>query len=79
MRCRNMMSAVNVSVSKNDVEAFKHSWPCSGIASRAVWFTFDKRNGDLLDTNMKDDGPAAVALSQDAQAYAVKLGFLSPR
>ena len=66
-----------VAVSARDVETFKRSWPCSGLPSRAVAFQFDKRNGDLVDITPyryahRFDGPAAVALSEDAQAYGRK-------
>ena len=55
-----------ISVSAREVEQFKSKWPCSGIPSKAVSFTFDKRNGDLVDCSSRADGPAMVALSQDA-------------
>jgi hypothetical protein len=66
-------SLFTVQVSRAEVEQFKDTWPCSGLPNRAIWFQFDKRNGDLVDMspNMeKYDGPALVALSQDAQTWA---------
>jgi len=65
----------SVTVSRDEVEAFKEQWPCSGIPSRSVWFQFDKRNGDLVDMRPSlesSDGGAVVAMSQDAQAFALK-------
>ena len=65
----------SVSVSRDEVEAFKASWPCSHLPNKSVWFQFDKRNGDLVDmrpSNLEErgaDGSAVLALSQDAQAY----------
>lgn len=56
--------------SQSDVDAFNRQWPCSELRSRSYWFEFD-RNGDLIDTDVPehDDGSAALAMSQDAQAY----------
>jgi hypothetical protein len=60
-----------VIVSREGVEAFNQQWPCSELHSaRAYWFEFET-NGDLVDTDVpeQDDGSAAVAMSQDCQAY----------
>lgn len=69
----------SVSISKQDVEAFKDGWPCSGLPNRAIWAQFDKRNGDLVDIRpdmSRHDGPALLALIQDGQHYAkAKLGI----
>jgi len=64
----------SVTVSRAEVEAFKDTWPCSGLPERSIWFQFDKRNGDLVDMRGVGDydGPDLLALSQDAQAYAEK-------
>ncbi len=60
----------SVAVSRAEVEAFKATWPCSGLPDRAIWFQFDKRNGDLVDIRPSDiDGEDLLALSHDAQAY----------
>ena len=60
-----------VCVSRDDVAAFNSQWPCSGIPERPIWFEFDS-NG-LVDLGPGDtsefDGPALLALSEDAQAY----------
>lgn len=43
-----------------------------------IWFQFDKRNGDLVDMRPSDweergaDGPAMMALSDDAKIYGIK-------
>jgi hypothetical protein len=58
-----------VRVTRKEVEAFKQKWPCSGLPDKAITFTFV--NGDLVDVEpFNVDGPAAVALSQDAQRFA---------
>lgn len=63
----------SVSVSRSEVISFKSKWPCSGLPDRAHWFQFDRRNGDLVDlTPNRHDGPALLALSQDAQEWAIK-------
>lgn len=72
MKYTDLGSCYNVQVSKAEVEAFKAKWPCSDFPSRAITFQFDKRNGDLVDIwpdSSKFDGPALVALSEDAQAF----------
>ena len=56
-----------VSVSARDIAAFNRTWPCSSIPERACFFAFE-RNGDLVDTNCRADGPEVVALSHDAFA-----------
>jgi hypothetical protein len=82
MRARNNGSLYTVSISRQEVEEFKDRWPCSGLPDRAISFQFDKRNGDLVDIFPYRyahlfDGPAALALSQDAQEYgAKKLGLI---
>lgn len=59
-----------VIVTPDDVAEFNDSWPGSNLRDRAYWFEFDE-NGDLIDTDVpeQDDGEAAAALSQDAQAF----------
>ncbi len=70
-------SSFTATVSEAGIDAFTRSWPASGIRDlRGVSFMFDKRNGDLEDIRYKNgtpedwDGPALVALSEDAQAVA---------
>lgn len=74
MKAHDNGSFFSCSVSRNDVDAFNDSWPCSVIPSRSVWFQFDKRNGDLVDIRGLDgiDGAEVLALSRDAQNYAAK-------
>ena len=63
-----------VACSARDVAAFARRWPCFGKV-KALWFCFDKRNGDLVDTNQisdEQDDSGVLALSQDAQAYGRK-------
>ncbi len=60
--------------SEFDVSAFADRWPCFG-KRRSLWFQFDKRNGDLVDTNQVDgeqDGAGVVALADDAKAYGIR-------
>ncbi len=77
MRVRSQGAFFSVSVSRIEVENFKRHWPCSNLPDRAVTFQFDKRNGDLVDIwpyryAAQFDGPAAVALSHDAQECGQK-------
>lgn len=61
----------SVTVSAAEVQAFKDHWPCSTLPDKAVWFQFDKRNGDLVDMKPDGmDGTDVLALSQDAQQFA---------
>ncbi len=63
----------SVSVSRVEVEEFKDNWPCSTLPERALWFQFDKRNGDLVD--MKPDtmeGEDVAALADDCKAWGMK-------
>ena len=60
--------------SESDVDAFADRWPCFGTR-KTLWFQWDKRNGDLVDTNQIDgeqDGAGVLALSDDAKAYGVR-------
>jgi hypothetical protein len=75
MRTYDNGSFYTVTCSEHDVRDFKSTWPCSGLPTRSISFQFDKRNGDLVDIRPDSqhfDGPALVALSQDAQAYGKK-------
>lgn len=74
MRLFKAGSGYSVSVSRAEVEAFRRQWPCSGLPSSRVTFSYAS-NGDLVDITpyrvaARFDGPAAVALSEDARAYA---------
>jgi hypothetical protein len=60
-----------VIVSCDDVAAFNAQWPCSTLRdSRHYWFEFDA-DGNLVDCDVPehDDGPAAVAMADDARAF----------
>ncbi len=73
MKLKRLGSHVNVRVSAREVEAFKRTWPCSGLPDCSITFQFDGRNQDLVDIwpdSSGFDGPALLALSQDAQAFA---------
>jgi len=66
---------VRVTVSEGEVYDFGVRWPCFGPYT-PFSFTFDKRNGDLVD--MAGDKPGrhdeagVLALSEDAWMYACK-------
>ncbi|MER9680809.1 hypothetical protein NKJ23_15955 [Mesorhizobium sp. M0184] len=67
-----------------DLDAFKSTWPCHGLPDSLNRLTFEfGSNGDLVDIEAKArngrrldsaefDGPAMVALSQDAQKLAAE-------
>lgn len=60
-----------VRITRLGVALFNRRWPCSSLdENRSYWFEFDA-NGDLIDTDLPehDDGSAALALSQDCQAW----------
>ena len=69
MRVRDEGAFYTVFVSAWEVSEWNRRWPCSTLEGRQS-FTFD-RNGDLVDRFGKGDSPEAVALSQDAQEYAL--------
>jgi len=74
MRVHDNGSLFGVSVSKADVETFAAQWPCFG-PRQAMWFQFDKRNGDLVDITGDPcqlcDGAGVSALADDAKAYGI--------
>lgn len=59
-----------VRFSRAAVALFNAQWPGSTLRDRSYWFEFAE-NGDLIDTDVPehDDGTAALALSEDAQAW----------
>lgn len=69
MRVREEGAFYTVFVSAREVAEWNRRWPCSSLEGRQS-FTFD-RKGDLVDRFGKGNGPEAVALSQDAQEYAL--------
>lgn len=64
---------VKVMLSKHEVEAFKKTWPASGLPDAPIWFQFDTKNGDLVDMGSSrslksaDSSGALLALAEDAQ------------
>lgn len=69
-----------VCVSEWEVREWARTWPCFG-PRRAIWFQFDKRNGDLVDMKSgadRDCDPSGIlALSRDAQLWGeLKRGTL---
>lgn len=80
MRAFDQGSEFRVTVSRDEVADFKRRWPNSGLPTRAVSFTYDKENGDLVDlAPFEMDGEASLALSEDAQKYGEKkLGLRTP-
>jgi hypothetical protein len=72
MRVYDQGAFFQVAVPVGDVSDFNRGWPCSNIPVKAIAFTFDSRNGDLVDIEPDSssfDGDALVALSHDAQEY----------
>ena len=70
-----------VTVSAREVEDFASRWPCANLRHKSVWLQFDKRNGNLVDTNNTQnhphaDGGAILALCDDAKDYAQNLGIV---
>ena len=83
MKAKQVGAIIRVLVSRADVVTFNRSWPCSNLPARPFWFEF-WANGDMCDygpesVHGKHDGPALLALSNDAQAYAVSRGYLVAR
>jgi len=74
MRCFDNGIFFTVVCSENDVSEFARRWPCFGNV-RSYWFQFDKRNGDLVDTNQVDgetDGAGICALADDSKQYGAR-------
>ena len=67
---------MTVRVTRDEVARFKRTWPCSGLPNEAS-ITFEYSYGDLVDVTIRKggrivdgdeyDGPALVALANDAQ------------
>jgi hypothetical protein len=81
-RLKNDCTGLVVAVSAQDVREFNRTWPCSNIPEIGIKFVFD-HTGNLVDIipedwrDMRDsskfDGPALLALSQDAQSFQPKM------
>jgi hypothetical protein len=72
MRAFNQGAVVRVTVSPWDVYRFNQRWPGSCLEF-GYSFTFDSRNGDLVDLTGSGDGTELTALAQDAQNYAARV------
>lgn len=82
MRIEHVGSGCRVHLSVQDIANFCRNWPASNLRGLSgVNFEF-ARNGDLVDIEYRNgssedwDGPALVALSQDAQQHAKRRGAL---
>jgi hypothetical protein len=83
MQCFDNGAFYTVTVTAREVQNFRQSWPCSNLRNRPVTFQFDKRNGDLVDSNDSEkhpdaDGGAVLALCDDAKQYGasrLKIAF----
>lgn len=67
----NMVGPRKVRATRLAVALFNAQWPCSPLRdSRAYWWEFDE-DGNMTDTDCPehDDGPAALALAEDAQTW----------
>ncbi len=66
-----MIGRRKVRFTNEEVADFHKQWPCHGMqTNRSYWFEF-AANGDLVDTDVPEhsDGPAALAMSHDAQSW----------
>lgn len=68
---------IRVEADERDIHDFNDQWPASNLHGlEGVTFTFDARNGDLIGLDYANgsdeewDGPALLALSEDAQTAA---------
>jgi len=71
MRVFDQGALYRVTVSESEVYDFGVRWPCYG-PYRALSFTFDKHNGDLVDlvgSTARNDGSGILALCNDAKHY----------
>lgn len=79
MRVYDKGAYIGVSLNTNDIQAFRQQWPASGLhALKRVYFEYQVSNGDLVDMRCnqrsscgKFDGPALLALANDAQHAAL--------
>jgi len=78
MRAYGQGAFVRVVASTVDVQAFNDRWPCSTVPERRVSFTFDRRNGDLVDLEPQGiNGTEVVSLARDCQGHARARGLLA--
>lgn len=61
--------------SRDDVAAFRASWPGCRLRDRSYWFEFD-RSGNLVDCDVpeQDDGLEASALACEAHEFLQERG-----
>ena len=73
MRYFNNGAFYTVTCSRSDVEEFARKWPCFG-STAPISFQFERKSGDLVDMRggSASDDTGVLALSHDAQAYALK-------
>lgn len=59
MQCFDNGAFYTVTVLAREVYDFAIRWPCSGLRrNKPVTFQFDKRNGDLIDSNDRRQHPS---------------------
>lgn len=77
MKVYDQGSDFRVTVSANEVYAWSRRWPGANLRDRGYSFTFDKKNGDLVDMApwpLRGEDEAAVsALADDAKEYGQRL------
>ena len=70
-----------VTVSEKEISSFGEKWPCSDLRhGDKASFTFDSKNGDLVDLRIthnhagivERDGAVVAALADDAKIYGLK-------
>jgi hypothetical protein len=88
MKATRQSSWVLVSVSSDETRRFNRQFPCSNIPDGATFLIeLDARNGDLVGITMhledgeyvdssEYDGSALLALTTDANNFAVRAGLL---
>lgn len=72
-KSKDMGAYIRVTMTADDVARFKRRWPASGLPDHAIWFEFQRKNGDLVDISPgseRFDGPALSALADDAKKFA---------
>lgn len=83
MRAYLQGGAFVVEIDREEVDAFASTWPCSNLTTTSgKEFSFSVETGDLIDawtvsrgrryTTESDDGPALLALSEDACLFGAR-------
>ena len=76
-----------ITIERSAIDRLISSWPCSGISDRVDLIVAAFDNGDLVDLEVCDDadvmldaelydGPAMLALLEDAQRDAITVPFI---